>query len=178
VAPVRRPRAHRSGCEVLKDATEPTLASHSISFPSPSLCARRAEKSSRCCAARSAAIVRAHRHTTVGQITSTGPPPFPLPPPPLCLANRAKVRAYWPIPPQPPWEAPRRSWDAPWLGWLEPFLTSLFCLVSFALGRWCSCHAQGRQWVSPSAGAAPPARRRPPPPWPALPKPVEFRMLG
>jgi hypothetical protein len=64
VAPIRRPRSHRSGREVLKDATKPTLAPHSIPFLLPFSVLAKADDWAATVAARSATIVHA-RHTAL-----------------------------------------------------------------------------------------------------------------
>jgi hypothetical protein len=83
VAPVRRPLPHRSGREVLKDAMEPTLTPHSISFPSPSLYVCRGGNKAAAIAASSAATARTHHCTTVLQTLSLAPSLLPLPHPSL-----------------------------------------------------------------------------------------------
>jgi hypothetical protein len=83
VALVCRPRPHRSGHEVLKDAMEPMLTPHSISFPSPSLCVRRGGNEAATVAASSAAATRTHHRTTVLQTSSLAPSLLLLPHPSL-----------------------------------------------------------------------------------------------
>jgi hypothetical protein len=76
VAPVRRPRSHRSGHEVLKDATKPMLAPHSRLCPSLSPSPSQG-KAPRCHCRRVLPRARAPSSLRLGPIPSVSSTPAP-----------------------------------------------------------------------------------------------------
>jgi hypothetical protein len=119
VAPVHRPRSHQSGCEVLKDATKPTLAlTLALSTPRRTHWAAIA-------ATHFSMAVRA-RHRTTGWFTmSTAPPPPHTPCRPPIWSNRARVRAHCQLFPARSSPVHRRPHGPPWPALLSTLSTHL-----------------------------------------------------